>query len=92
MESDTTKQLIVLGNGFDIACGLDSSYETFFKKRFAEANPQLIIDKLMKYKPNNHGSILNFNVYSLGEQKLNTFTYGFEARFNYFDLLFMATE
>lgn len=46
----------------------------------------------MKYKPNNHGSILNFNVYSLGEQKLNTFTYGFEARFNYFDLLFMATE
>lgn len=32
MESDTTKQLIVLGNGFDIACGLDSSYETFLKK------------------------------------------------------------
>ena len=38
MEGNATKQLIVLGNGFDIACGLDSSYYTFFKKRFDKAS------------------------------------------------------
>lgn len=26
-----TKQLIILGNGFDLACGLKSSYSDFFK-------------------------------------------------------------
>lgn len=92
MEENKTKQLIVLGNGFDIACGLDSHYDTFFKKRFAKANSEYIIDTLLKYRPNNHGSILNFNVYGLGDQQLNTFTNRFEAKFNYFDLLFMATE
>ena len=30
------KQLIVLGNGFDIACGLKSSYSDFFLMRFNE--------------------------------------------------------
>lgn len=30
------KQLIVLGNGFDLACGLKSSYADFFKQRFSE--------------------------------------------------------
>lgn len=30
------KQLIVLGNGFDIACGLKSSYSDFFLRRFNE--------------------------------------------------------
>lgn len=30
------KQLIVLGNGFDLACGLKSSYADFFQQRFSE--------------------------------------------------------
>lgn len=30
------KQLIILGNGFDLACGLKSSYYSFFFKRFRE--------------------------------------------------------
>lgn len=30
------KQLIVLGNGFDLACGLKSSYADFFLQRFSE--------------------------------------------------------
>lgn len=30
------KKLIVLGNGFDLACGLKSKYSDFFKKKFDE--------------------------------------------------------
>lgn len=43
MEENKTKQLIVLGNGLDIACGLDSHYDTFFKKD----SPKLILDILL---------------------------------------------
>lgn len=28
------KQILIIGNGFDLACGLDSSYKNFFKWRF----------------------------------------------------------
>lgn len=31
-----SKQLIVLGNGFDLKCGLKSSYKDFFEQRFTE--------------------------------------------------------
>ena len=31
-----SKQLIVLGNGFDLKCGLKSSYKDFFEQRFAK--------------------------------------------------------
>lgn len=31
-----TRQLIVLGNGFDLQCGLKSTYKDFFKQHFAE--------------------------------------------------------
>lgn len=30
------RQLIVLGNGFDIQCGLKSTYQDFFNNRFKE--------------------------------------------------------
>lgn len=30
------RQLIVLGNGFDLQCGLKSTYKDFFKQHFAE--------------------------------------------------------
>lgn len=30
------KKLIVLGNGFDLACGLNSSYKAFFEKRISD--------------------------------------------------------
>lgn len=32
-------QLIILGNGFDLACGLRSTYTAFFKKRFSNIFP-----------------------------------------------------
>lgn len=32
----TFNQLIIIGNGFDLACGLESSYQAFFKNRFAD--------------------------------------------------------
>ena len=32
----STKQLIILGNGFDLACKLKSSYFDFFQYHFAE--------------------------------------------------------
>lgn len=32
-------QLIILGNGFDLACGLRSTYTAFFKKRFSDIFP-----------------------------------------------------
>lgn len=31
-----TKQLIIIGNGFDLACGLKSSYKDFFEDIFKE--------------------------------------------------------
>ena len=34
MENENKKQLIILGNGFDLACGLKSSYNDFFEQRF----------------------------------------------------------
>ncbi|MGO4924071.1 AbiH family protein [Ligilactobacillus ruminis] len=30
------KQILVIGNGFDLSCGLDSRYSDFFKYRFIE--------------------------------------------------------
>lgn len=32
----TFNQLIIIGNGFDLACGLESSYQAFFKNRFKD--------------------------------------------------------
>lgn len=40
-ENNKTNQLIILGNGFDLSCGLHSSYSDFFDDRFDK-----IIDKL----------------------------------------------
>lgn len=33
MSKDKPEELIILGNGFDLACGLKSSYKNFFKYR-----------------------------------------------------------
>lgn len=32
----TFNQLIIIGNGFDLACGLESSYQAFFDNRFGD--------------------------------------------------------
>ena len=34
MSSDSCNQIIVIGNGFDKACGLPSSYGEYFNDRF----------------------------------------------------------
>ena len=39
------KQLIILGNGFDLACGLKSSYSDFFKYRFEQLSGQDTINE-----------------------------------------------
>ena len=73
MEDENKKQLIILGNGFDLACGLKSSYANFFEQRFEKAKPEEIVKTLQKHKLNNQGSVLNLEVYGLWDQKLNTF-------------------
>ena len=30
-KNETSKQLLIIGNGFDLACGLKSQYTDFFK-------------------------------------------------------------
>ncbi len=37
------RKLIILGNGFDLACGLNSKYEDFFKDRFSCIEPNMSI-------------------------------------------------
>ncbi|WP_057738185.1 hypothetical protein [Liquorilactobacillus uvarum] len=39
------RQLLILGNGFDLACGLDSNYESFFNWRLG--NLMEYVDKEM---------------------------------------------
>lgn len=39
------KQLIILGNGFDLACGLKSSYFDFFQFRFTKIAGQSKIEE-----------------------------------------------
>ena len=73
MENENKKQLIILGNGFDLACGLKSSYNDFFEQRFEKAKPEKIVNTIQKYKLNNQGSVLNLDAYGLRDQELNTF-------------------
>ncbi|MCP9190554.1 bacteriophage abortive infection AbiH family protein [Streptococcus agalactiae] len=42
-DEETYKQLIILGNGFDLACGLKSSYLAFFEYIFQKRLPILTI-------------------------------------------------
>lgn len=91
-ESNNAKQLLILGNGFDKACGLKSDYSDFFNERFSKIDKKSIINTLLRHKPNNHGSIRNFNVYGLGDQKFYNFDGKYENKVNYFDLLFIATQ
>ncbi|MDY4159146.1 MAG: AbiH family protein [Candidatus Onthovivens sp.] len=95
MENENKKQLIILGNGFDLACGLKSSYNDFFEQRFEKVkkvNRDRIIKTIPKYKPNNKGSVLNFKVHSLEKPVFNTFKNGYDDKVNYFDLLFLGTR
>ena len=95
MENENKKQLIILGNGFDLACGLKSSYINFFEQRFKKVkkvNRDRIIKTIPKYKPNNKGSVLNFKVHSLEKPVFNTFKNGYDDKVNYFDLLFLGTR
>lgn len=73
MEDENKKQLIILGNGFDIACGLKSSYKNFFEQRFEKVKPEEIVKTIQKHKPNHKGSVLNLDTYGLHNQELNTF-------------------
>lgn len=36
----STKQLLILGNGFDINCGLKSRYEQFFRKKILDTTTE----------------------------------------------------
>ena len=97
MVEDSVKQLVILGNGFDLACGLNSTYDEFFKERFEKVDTDKIIDTLLAHKPNSHGSALNLKVYGLNPvfkkftDNLNP-DENYEVKVNYFDLLFMATN
>lgn len=50
------KQLLILGNGFDLSCGLKSTYNDFFEWRlnnlFKTTDVDNIIDQLNKVKMN----------------------------------------
>lgn len=59
MTQTKADQLLILGNGFDLACGLKTSYDDFFNKRFCYVNKNKAIKALLNSKANSHGSILN---------------------------------
>lgn len=54
---DKEKQLVILGNGFDLSCGLKSTYNDFFEWRlnrlFGTTDADSIIEKLNKADLNN---------------------------------------
>ncbi|WP_192815952.1 AbiH family protein [Oenococcus oeni] len=56
-------QLLILGNGFDRQCGLESSYADFYNDRY----PSDVIDKILKigtdYDISSVGSIYRFNIW-----------------------------
>lgn len=43
-------QLIILGNGFDLTCGLSSKYSDFFQKRLSEEQIEIIFSSYEDYK------------------------------------------
>lgn len=97
MEENNVKQLVILGNGFDLACGLKSRYDDYFKQRFEKVDENEVIDKLLQHKPNKNGSALNLNVYGVKNHQFKRFKSfdpqkDYETNVNYFDLLFMATR
>lgn len=59
MTQTKADQLLILGNGFDLACGLKTSYDDFFNKRFCYVNKNKAIKALLNSKANSHDSILN---------------------------------
>lgn len=56
-------QLLILGNGFDRQCGLESSYADFYNDRY----PSDVIDKILEigtsYDISSVGSIYRFNIW-----------------------------
>lgn len=70
------KQLLILGNGFDLACGLKSAYSDFFLDRFknlfcAEAENVFIVKDLEPYLKKTRTFIISFVNYT--KQNLNAF-------------------
>lgn len=97
MENENKKQLIILGNGFDLACGLKSSYNDFFEQRFEKAKSEEIVKTIQKHKLNNQGSVLNLDAYGLRDQELNTFNTKcghetIEFKHNVIELSYKITE
>lgn len=43
-------QLIILGNGFDLTCGLNSRYSDFFENRLSEEQIEIIFSSYQAYK------------------------------------------
>lgn len=50
MNSRISHQLLVLGNGFDITCGLNSRFVQFFRPRMVDIDKNKIIVKRVGYK------------------------------------------
>ncbi|PWS23356.1 hypothetical protein DKP78_13380 [Enterococcus faecium] len=54
------KKLIVLGNGFDLACGLKSKYADFFEKRISEEVSDCLKSVYYEFKVDINNPIYNF--------------------------------
>lgn len=55
------KQIIIIGNGFDINCGLQSSYKDFFKWRFDRLKKSTEFDDKLKEIENHFNNEDNYN-------------------------------
>lgn len=67
------KKLIILGNGFDLACGLNSRYYDFFSSRLSENSINCLEYALSDFKRNIYSKNLWFHtIFDLREKNLNS--------------------
>lgn len=98
-------QLVVLGNGFDLAANLDSRYSDFFKERFEkiltkEDCLKELVHEIQFQRENNNGSIINFadqylkkNYNYFKEECVNNFGSAKELQgVQLFDLIFLSVS
>ena len=68
LEEYKTTQLIILGNGFDLACGLKSRYSDFFGQKFkqqlnTDSSPGHVYDQLLKSLGSPKGNVTSARSY-----------------------------
>ena len=75
--NEAIKQLLIIGNGFDLSCGLKSSYKDFFDNYFksvSSTNPKMYWERYfqnMSYLNSGKDDYRNTNIHSTSKCRIS---------------------